>query len=175
MLNISLNPNQNDNFSTTENQPLKSFVRKMILSPSITGSFGNFTPLTQPFKDHACRYIQLWELKGYGLLGTVLDVNDILFIPKYKILSAISALEGDALIEKLQMTASNKWDLVFRTHDRMLLIWPHLEAAGRLGRDMPNGKFKYGDGLDGHRKNIFKLDSLRDAFQQLKRLDLLRY
>ncbi|MGK5594909.1 MAG: hypothetical protein ACSNEK_06090, partial [Parachlamydiaceae bacterium] len=53
--------------------------------------------------------------------------------------------------------------LVYLARQRALIIWPHLDAAGRLGRQGPEGKFKYGDGLDGNRKNIFKPGTLTDA------------
>lgn len=54
--------------------------------------FNGFTSLTFPFRDYEGRVLQLWKLNDYGIVGTVFDSNDFLFIPKYRIRSAISGM-----------------------------------------------------------------------------------
>ena len=161
-MNTALTKHQLDN-------PIKDFLInsgdfELILQNSKSPlMFRNYVQLTSPYKDLVGREIQLWKSDEFGLFGTILDVNDILFIPKFRIRSVIGGLEGDSLLEKLEQAPNKQWNLIYLVKKQIIILWPHLEAGGRLGREGPNGQFKHGDGLDGNRKNIFKPGTLQDA------------
>jgi len=90
-------------------------------------------PLTLPYRDSVGRILQLWNSVQYGLIGVVVSQNDVMtIIHANKIVNALNQFEkGNELLCRLQKISVKKWDIVFDLERSSLLIWPHLEAAGK--------------------------------------------
>jgi hypothetical protein len=95
--------------------------------------YAGLAPLTAIHIDTEGRCIQLWKTRQYGLIGTVLDKHDDLYIiSEKKIHNPLNDKQTPGeLIGCLESFPVHHWDIAYDTQKLALTIWPHLEAAGK--------------------------------------------
>jgi hypothetical protein len=90
-------------------------------------------PLTFPHYDSQGNTIQLWKVKKYGLIGSVINPSgELCIISSHKIINPTSPSKDDnKLLERIESIGLRRWSIVFNPVKLELTIWPYLIAAAK--------------------------------------------
>jgi hypothetical protein len=100
------------------------------------------TPVTLPFYDSEGSIIQIWQYYRI-FLAAILDKNGhVTTIPSSYIHNGLQPHQsGDAFLDRIASLHLRKWELIVLPNQH-IAVWPHLEAAGRPGPDLPPAVLK---------------------------------
>jgi ankyrin repeat protein len=92
-------------------------------------------PLTMPYRDAEGRFMQLWKTQQYGLIGAVYDLQGRLkIIQGHKIQNSLIPNQSPyELMLCLENSINKYWDIAYDVVKSTMVVWPHLEAAGKDG------------------------------------------
>ena len=83
-----------------------------------------------------------WQYHGI-FLGTILDKNShVTTVPSSHIHNGLQPHEsGGSFLKRISSLHLRKWELIVLPNQH-IVVWPHLEAAGRPGPDLPPAELK---------------------------------
>lgn len=117
-------------FGVLRSKDIPSAIYK--ISESLTKSL---IAVTLPVIDKLGRELQIFQMKGYGIIGLVKDPSGRQsIVSKHKISSPICpGISSDELMIRLQGALGTVWDIIYKQASGEFIIFPHLEAAGKRG------------------------------------------
>ena len=102
----------------------------------------DLTPVTLPSYDFNGNVIQIWQYHSI-FLGAVLGKNGhVTTVPSSHVHNGLQPHEsGDSFLNRIASLHLRKWELIVLPNQH-IAVWPHLEAAGRPGPDLPPAVLK---------------------------------
>lgn len=90
------------------------------------------TPVTLPSYDSEGRVIQIWQYHSI-FLAAILDENGrVTTVPSSHIHNGLQPHKlGNSFLDRIASLHLRKWELIVLPN-RHIVVWPHLEAEGRL-------------------------------------------
>ncbi|MGB7128368.1 MAG: hypothetical protein WBD50_04685, partial [Candidatus Rhabdochlamydia sp.] len=128
------NPQADHSLFTREQHQLLDTKTQAILE--------TLNPVTHPTCDSEGNIIQIWQYHSI-FLGAILDRNGhVTTVPRAHIHNGLQPHEpGDPFLDRIASLHLRKWELIILPNQH-IVVWPHLEAAGRPGPDLPPAELK---------------------------------